>query len=127
MKILFELDGILLLFLLLFVFVSQGIRDEASHFIVEKRRAGGYVSLQSASQRGLYLGMKPDGRVWPTVDTGVQNVHLFPQVVECKLSYTYITIKKIFLIHHFLWQQRMKRQLVSECFFYSIMSSFRFL
>ncbi|XP_048764444.2 lipoxygenase homology domain-containing protein 1-like isoform X2 [Ostrea edulis] len=60
----------------------QGIRDEASHFIVEKRRAGGYVSLQSASQRGLYLGMKPDGRVWPTVDTGVNNVHLYPQVVE---------------------------------------------
>ncbi|XP_061166198.1 lipoxygenase homology domain-containing protein 1-like [Saccostrea echinata] len=60
----------------------QGIRDEASHFIVEKRRAGGYVSLQSASQRGLYLGMKPDGRIWPTVDTGVNNVHLYPQVVE---------------------------------------------
>lgn len=51
---------------------------------MEKRRAGGYVSLQSASQRGLYLGMKPDGRVWPTVDTGVNNVHLYPQVVECK-------------------------------------------
>jgi hypothetical protein len=36
----------------------------------------GHITLQSASQRGLYLGMKPDGRVWPTVDTGVKNICL---------------------------------------------------
>ncbi|KAK3092113.1 hypothetical protein FSP39_025311 [Pinctada imbricata] len=59
-----------------------GERNEFSQFLVEKRKSGGYVSLQSAKQRGLYLGMKPDGRVWPTVDTGVNNIHLFPEVIE---------------------------------------------
>ncbi|XP_071154983.1 lipoxygenase homology domain-containing protein 1-like isoform X1 [Mytilus edulis] len=59
-----------------------GSRDEASHFIVEKHPEEGSISLQSASQRGLYLGLKPDGRVWPTVDTGVRNTSLFPEVIE---------------------------------------------
>ena len=53
-------------------FVIQGERNEFSHFVVEKRKASGCVALQSSKQRGLYLGMKPDGRMWPTVDTGGQ-------------------------------------------------------
>ncbi|XP_060083246.1 lipoxygenase homology domain-containing protein 1-like [Ylistrum balloti] len=61
---------------------SLGERDEYSHFIVEKHRDLGYVSLQSGTQRGLYLGMKPDGRIWPTVDTGVNNIWLYPSVIE---------------------------------------------
>ncbi|XP_021373395.1 lipoxygenase homology domain-containing protein 1-like isoform X2 [Mizuhopecten yessoensis] len=60
----------------------MGERNEYSHFMVEKHRDQGYVSLQSVTQRGLYLGMKPDGRVWPTVDTGVNNIWLYPSVIE---------------------------------------------
>ena len=63
----------------------QGERDEYCHFLVEKRREHGSVSLQSVNQRGLYIGIKPDGRVWPTVDTGVKNIYFYPSVVECKL------------------------------------------
>ncbi|XP_069127319.1 uncharacterized protein [Argopecten irradians] len=59
-----------------------GERDEFSHFIVDKHPEQGYVALQSSSQRGLYLGMKPDGRVWPTVDTGVNNIWLYPSVID---------------------------------------------
>lgn len=55
-----------------------------SHFIVEKHREQGYVSLQSAAVRGLYMGMAVDGTVRPTVNTGGKNVWLYPEVVECK-------------------------------------------
>lgn len=63
----------------------QGIRDDLAQFIIEKHPEKGYVSLQSNVQRGLYMGMKPDGRIWPTVDTGVNNIWFYPEVVECKL------------------------------------------
>ena len=63
--------------------------------MVKKHPEEGHITLQSASQRGLYLGMKPDGRVWPTVDTGVKNICLFPEVIECESLFT---VTKIFFI-----------------------------
>jgi len=66
--------------------------------MVQKHPEEGHITLQSASQRGLYLGMKPDGRVWPTVDTGVKNICLFPEVIECESLYT-VTKKNISLIN----------------------------
>jgi hypothetical protein len=63
--------------------------------MVQKHPEEGHITLQSASQRGLYLGMKPDGRVWPTVDTGVKNICLFPEVIECESLFT---VTKIFFI-----------------------------
>ncbi|KAJ8306151.1 hypothetical protein KUTeg_016696 [Tegillarca granosa] len=64
----------------------KGIRDDMAQFIIEKHPEKGYVSLQSNLQRGLYIGMKPDGRIWPTVDTGVNNIWFFPEVVEYQLE-----------------------------------------
>lgn len=61
----------------------QGGRDENSHFIVTKHKDKGYITLQSKIQRGIFLGLTPKGEVRPTVDTGVSNVWLFPEVVEC--------------------------------------------
>jgi hypothetical protein len=63
--------------------------------MVQKHPEEGHITLQSASQRGLYLGMKPDGRVWSTVDTGVKNICLFPEVIECESLFT---VTKMFFI-----------------------------
>lgn len=64
----------------------QGGRDDKSHFLVEKHRDKGYVTIQSRGQRGVFVGMTPKGDVRPTVDTGVSNIWLYPEVVDCKSS-----------------------------------------
>ena len=62
----------------------QGLRDSDSHFLVLRHKDKGYITLQSATQRGLYIGMTADGKVHTTIDTGVRNIWLYPEVVECK-------------------------------------------
>ncbi|XP_048249875.1 lipoxygenase homology domain-containing protein 1-like isoform X2 [Haliotis rufescens] len=59
-----------------------GRKDDLCHFIVAKHQDKGYVVLQSAISRGLYVGVTTQGRIHPTVDTGVQNIWLYPEVVE---------------------------------------------
>ncbi|XP_055956181.1 lipoxygenase homology domain-containing protein 1 [Patella vulgata] len=60
----------------------QGGKDEDSHFIVAKYPDKGYITLESATQRGLFIGLTPDGELKPTVDTGGKNVCLYPEVIE---------------------------------------------
>lgn len=69
------------------VILFQGDRGEESHFLVLKHKDKGYVTIQSASQRGLFIGMTTDGHVHTTIDTGVKNIWLYPEVVECKKFY----------------------------------------
>ncbi|XP_046584646.1 LOW QUALITY PROTEIN: lipoxygenase homology domain-containing protein 1-like [Haliotis rubra] len=60
----------------------SGRKDDLCQFIVAKHHDKGYVTLQSAISRGLYVGLTTQGRIHPTVDTGVQNIWLYPEVVE---------------------------------------------
>ena len=54
----------------------------------------GFVTMESAFNRGLCLGMTTEGRVRPTVDTGDKNVRLYPEVIECEFVY-YSFLKQI--------------------------------
>ncbi|XP_070194990.1 lipoxygenase homology domain-containing protein 1-like isoform X2 [Littorina saxatilis] len=73
----------------------QGGRDDKSHFLVEKHRDKGYVTIQSRGQRGVFVGMTPKGDVRPTVDTGVSNIWLYPEVVDFGVSKTMLGEDKL--------------------------------
>ncbi|KAH3831729.1 hypothetical protein DPMN_104999, partial [Dreissena polymorpha] len=60
----------------------NGGKSEESHFLVLRHKDKGYITLQSAGQRGLFIGMTADGRVHTTIDTGVRNIWLYPEVIE---------------------------------------------
>ncbi|CAH1776005.1 unnamed protein product [Owenia fusiformis] len=64
----------------------QGSGDESCQFKVERYKEKGYVTLESISNRGLFVGMTPDGSVRPTVDTGANNVRLYPEVLHFGFS-----------------------------------------
>lgn len=53
------------------------------HFKVQKNLETGSVSLESAWNRGIYVGLLPNGETKPLVDTGESNVLFYPQVVKC--------------------------------------------
>ncbi|KAL3869892.1 hypothetical protein ACJMK2_042519 [Sinanodonta woodiana] len=60
----------------------MGDRGPDSQFLVTKHKDKGYITLQMNSHRGLFVGMTPEGKVHPTIDTGVKNIYLFPEIVE---------------------------------------------
>jgi len=68
----------------LVVGIVQGSGDEACHFYVHRSKDKGYVTLESALHRGIFVGMHADGRVQPIVDTGQRNVRFYPEVIQCK-------------------------------------------
>ena len=65
-------------------FVLQGTGDEVCHFRIDRYKERGFVTIESMANRGMFVGMLPDGRVRPTVDTGDKNVRFYPEVIECK-------------------------------------------
>ena len=69
---------------LFYMYPLQGSRNEDSHFLVEKHKDKGYFTVQANKQRGMFVGFTPKGAVRPTVDTGTNNIHIFPEVVECE-------------------------------------------
>lgn len=46
------------------------------------------MTLESATMRGMYVGMTTDGQVRPSVDVGDKSIRLYPEVVECEHEYT---------------------------------------
>jgi len=62
---------------------AKGVGDEECHFYVRKVKDKGYVTLESALCRGMFVGMISDGRVRPTVDTGEKNIRFYPEVIQC--------------------------------------------
>jgi hypothetical protein len=68
-------------------FWFQGEGDESCHFIVHNFKDKGYIALESATLRGMYVGMTSEGKVRPTVDVGEKNVRFYPEVVECKFGF----------------------------------------
>ncbi|XP_012939779.1 lipoxygenase homology domain-containing protein 1 isoform X2 [Aplysia californica] len=73
----------------------NGSRNEESHFLVEKHKDKGYFTLQQHKQRGMYVGFTPRGTVRPTIDSGTNNIHVFPEVVEFGISKQQLTEEKL--------------------------------
>ena len=65
-------------------FSPQGKGDESCHFRVMEHKDLGFVTLESNQMTGNFVGITPDGRIQPTVDTGQDNVRLFPEVIKCE-------------------------------------------
>lgn len=60
--------------------------DTFCEFRVGRVKERDYITLESVACRGLFVGMTPEGRVTPTVDTGGgRNIRFYPEIVECKL------------------------------------------
>ncbi|XP_074641254.1 lipoxygenase homology domain-containing protein 1-like [Tubulanus polymorphus] len=60
----------------------QGEGDRYCHFKMSRYKDNGFITIESIASRGLFIGMTPDGRIRPTVDTGDTNVRIFPEVIE---------------------------------------------
>ncbi|XP_074841891.1 oxygen-regulated protein 1 [Carettochelys insculpta] len=52
------------------------------HFKIEKNLESGAVSLESVQNRGLYVGLQPDGQTKPVVHTGERNIFFYAQVIK---------------------------------------------
>ncbi|KAJ7338826.1 hypothetical protein JRQ81_012728, partial [Phrynocephalus forsythii] len=61
---------------------GKGTGDVDCHFIVEKNLETGSVSLESLHNRGIYVGLLPNGSTKPVVHTGESNILFYPQVVK---------------------------------------------
>lgn len=61
----------------------QGAGDVDCHFKVERNLESGAISLESARNRGIYVGLLPDGHARPVVHTGESNILFYPQVIKC--------------------------------------------
>ena len=64
----------------------QGTGDSDCHFRVDRVKDKGFIILQSVSSPGVCVGFVSDGSVKPTVDTGEDNVRLYPEVIQCEYS-----------------------------------------
>ena len=64
----------------------KGTGDQSCHWKIDKIKEHGYVTIQSAISRGIYLGMTPEGKIRPTVNTGDKNVRFYPEIVEYGLA-----------------------------------------
>uniref|UniRef100_A0A8C3TZX6 Oxygen-regulated protein 1 n=1 Tax=Catharus ustulatus TaxID=91951 RepID=A0A8C3TZX6_CATUS len=61
---------------------GTGTGDEYCHFKIEKNLETGSVSLESGRNKGIYVGLLPDGQTKPVVNTGERNIFFYPQVIK---------------------------------------------
>ncbi|XP_063250128.1 oxygen-regulated protein 1 isoform X2 [Prinia subflava] len=61
---------------------GTGTGDEYCHFKIEKNLGTGSVSLESVQNKGIYVGLLPDGQTKPVVNTGERNIFFYPQVIK---------------------------------------------
>ncbi|EMP31788.1 Lipoxygenase like proteiny domain-containing protein 1 [Chelonia mydas] len=61
---------------------GTGTGDVYCHFKIEKNLESGSVSLESVQNRGMYVGLQPDGQTKPVVHTGDRNVLFYPRVIK---------------------------------------------
>ena len=84
------------------LYVHQGSRNEDSQFLVVKHKDRGYFTLQQHKQRGMYVGFTPRGTVRPTIDSGTNNIHVFPEVIECEFHIVLVSTHQILYIYVWL-------------------------
>nr|XP_013810081.1 PREDICTED: lipoxygenase homology domain-containing protein 1-like [Apteryx mantelli mantelli] len=61
---------------------GTGTGDEYCHFKIEHNLESGSVSLESVRNKGIYVGLLPDGQAKPVVHTGERNIIFYPQVIK---------------------------------------------
>ncbi|KAM6104684.1 oxygen-regulated protein 1 isoform 2-T2 [Theristicus caerulescens] len=61
---------------------GTGTGDEYCHFKIEKNLETGSVSLESVRNKGIYVGLLPDGQTKPVFNTGDRNIFFYPQVIK---------------------------------------------
>ncbi|XP_049684405.1 oxygen-regulated protein 1 [Accipiter gentilis] len=61
---------------------GTGTGDEYCHFKIEKNLETGSVSLESVRNKGIYVGLLPDGQTKPVINTGETNIFFYPQVIK---------------------------------------------
>uniref|UniRef100_A0A663E232 Oxygen-regulated protein 1 n=1 Tax=Aquila chrysaetos chrysaetos TaxID=223781 RepID=A0A663E232_AQUCH len=61
---------------------GTGTGDEYCHFKIEKNLETGSVSLESVQNKGIYVGLLPDGQTKPVINTGERNIFFYPQVIK---------------------------------------------
>uniref|UniRef100_A0A8C8S867 Oxygen-regulated protein 1 n=1 Tax=Pelusios castaneus TaxID=367368 RepID=A0A8C8S867_9SAUR len=61
---------------------GTGTGDVYCHFKIEKNLESGSVSLESVQNRGMYVGLQPDGQTKPVVHTGERNILFYPHVIK---------------------------------------------
>ncbi|XP_010220726.1 PREDICTED: oxygen-regulated protein 1 [Tinamus guttatus] len=65
-----------------FVVHVKGTGDEYCHFKIEHNLESGSVSLESVRNKGIYVGLLPDGQAKPVIHTGERNILFYPQVIK---------------------------------------------
>ncbi|CAL1540914.1 unnamed protein product [Lymnaea stagnalis] len=76
-------------------FDCGGSRNEDSHFSVVKHKNKGYFTLQFKKQPMNFVGFTPQGDVRPTIDSGNNNIHIYPEVIEFGISKNQLTNEKL--------------------------------
>ncbi|KAM9260875.1 oxygen-regulated protein 1 [Cariama cristata] len=61
---------------------GTGTGDEYCQFKIEKNLENGSVSLESVRNKGIYVGLLPDGQTKPVINTGERNIFFYPQVIK---------------------------------------------
>ncbi|XP_062424526.1 lipoxygenase homology domain-containing protein 1-like [Rhea pennata] len=61
---------------------GTGTGDEYCHFKIEHNLESGSVTLESVRNKGIYVGLLPDGQAKPVVHTGERNILFYPQVIK---------------------------------------------
>ncbi|XP_030300550.1 lipoxygenase homology domain-containing protein 1 [Calypte anna] len=61
---------------------GTGTGDEYCHFKIEKNLETGSVSLESVRNKGIYVGLLPDGQTKPVINTGERNIFFYPQAIK---------------------------------------------
>nr|XP_009671864.1 PREDICTED: oxygen-regulated protein 1 [Struthio camelus australis] len=61
---------------------GTGTGDEYCHFKIEHNLESGSVSLESVRNKGIYVGLLPDGQAKPVIHTGERNILFYPQVIK---------------------------------------------
>ncbi|XP_075271384.1 oxygen-regulated protein 1 [Opisthocomus hoazin] len=61
---------------------GTGTGDEYCHFKITKSLETGSVSLESVRNKGIYVGLLPDGQTKPVINTGERNIFFYPQVIK---------------------------------------------
>ncbi|NWU70955.1 LOXH1 protein, partial [Pterocles burchelli] len=61
---------------------GTGTGDDYCHFKIEKNLETGSISLESVQNKGIYVGLLPDGQTKPVFNTGERNIFFYPQVIK---------------------------------------------
>jgi hypothetical protein len=78
----------------LYSLLYQGKGNQYCHFKVTKVKDKGYITIESTQQKGIFMGLMPDGKIRPTVDTGEKNTRFYAEVIQC--MYANVIRRKLF-------------------------------